>query len=61
MYSRNLDKASTHFYELKESISKEAQIIKEIHSFFSNFNSKDEVEKKMVFSQINLLKDSLRK
>ena len=50
-----------NFYELKESISKEAQIIKEIHSFFSNFNSKDEVEKKMVFSQINLLKDSLRK
>lgn len=50
-----------NFYELKESISKEAGIIKEINSFFSNFNSEDNEEKKMISSQISLLKNRLRK
>lgn len=49
------------FYELKEGISKEAKIIKEINSLFSGFNSEDKEEKKMIFSQVNLLKDSLKK
>ena len=50
-----------NFYELKESISKEARIIKEINSFFSSFNREDNKEKKMISSQIKLLKDRLRK
>jgi len=49
------------FYELRESISKDVKIIKEMNSLFSDFNSKDNEEKNMIFSQINLLKNSLRK
>ena len=49
------------FYELKESISKETRIIKEINSLFSGFNSEDKEEKEMISSQINLLKNSLKK
>ena len=49
------------FYELKEGISKEARIIKEINSFFNNPNSEDNEEKEMIHSQINLLKNDLRK
>ena len=53
--------SNKNFYELKKSISKETKIIKEIALLFLDINNRDDEEKKMIFSQINLLKNSLKK
>ena len=50
-----------NFYELKESISKETKIVKEINSFLDEGDTNSNEENNMISSQINLLKDSLRK
>ena len=50
-----------YFKELKNSISKEVKIIKEIDSFFDNFREHDQKERKMIFSHTNLLKNLLKK
>ncbi len=49
------------FQELKNSISREVEIIKEMNSFFNNLESHDQEEKDMVFSQTSSLKKLLKK
>lgn len=50
-----------HLLELKNSISKEAKIIREINSFFNNLKEHGPKEKEMVFSHTNSLKNLLKK
>ncbi len=50
-----------YFSELKNSISKETEIIKEINSFFNNLKEHGSKEKEMIFSHTNSLKTLLKK
>tara|TARA_Y100000310_G_scaffold24394_1_gene23445 strand:- start:14699 stop:16021 length:1323 start_codon:yes stop_codon:yes gene_type:complete len=50
-----------YFQELKNSISKEVGIIKEINSLFKDFEEHNKEEKEMIFSHANSLKNLLKK